>query len=112
MNEKLIAIFVIVVLSLIGVIGDWFIKLSGSGEKFIDLKWFFLGLIVYASTTIGWFYVMKHIKLATLGVFYGIFTILFLTVLGIVFFKETLSSLEIIGIIAGMTSIVLLGKFA
>jgi len=106
------ASLIVVGLSLIGVLGDYFIKLSGSNEvKYIDIKWFVIGFIVYASTAIGWFFVMKHIKLSTLGVIYGVTTVVALTAVGVFFFKEHLNTYEIIGIIAGVSSIVLLSRF-
>lgn len=106
------ASLVVIGLSLVGVLGDYFIKLSGdSVVKYIDIKWFLIGLIVYSSTAIGWFFVMKHIKLSTLGVLYGVTTVVALTAVGILFFKERLNLYEIIGVIAGVSSIVLLSRF-
>ncbi len=112
MDKILFSLLLIVFLSLIGVIGDFFIKLSGSGTKFIELKWFIIGFVIYALTAFGWFYVMKNIKLATLGVFYAISTVIFLTIVGVFYFKEHLSVYEIVGIITGIISLILLGKFA
>src|ERR1035437_9679623 len=104
---------IIVGLSLIGVIGDYFIKLAGNDPtRYIDLKWFLIGLIVYSSTAIGWLFVMTHIKLGTLGVIYGVTTLVALTLVGVFFFKERLNFYEIVGIIAGLSSIVLLSRFA
>jgi len=96
----------------VGVLGDYFIKMSGDSKtKYIDLKWFIIGFVLYASTAIGWFFVMKNIKLSTLGVIYGVTTIIALTIVGVLFFKEHLNIYEIIGIIAGVSSIILLSRF-
>jgi multidrug transporter EmrE-like cation transporter len=54
---------------------------------------------------------MKHIKLGTLGVIYGVTTIIALTLVGVFFFKEQLTIYETLGIIAGVTSIILLSRF-
>jgi len=106
------ASLIIIGLSLVGVLGDYFIKLSGHSEiKYIDFKWFIVGFLIYSSTAIGWFFVMKHIKLSTLGVIYGVTTVVALTIVGILFFKEHLNIYEIIGIIAGVSSIILLSRF-
>jgi len=106
------ASLIIIGLSLVGVLGDYFIKLSGNSEiKYVDLKLFIIGFVVYASTAIGWFFVMKHIKLSTLGVIYGGTTVVALTIVGVLFFKEHLNIYEIIGIIAGVSSIILLSRF-
>ncbi len=106
------ASLVVVGLSLIGVLGDYFLKLSGDNSaRYIDIKWFVLGLIIFSSTAVGWFFVMKHIKLGTLGVIYGVTTIIALTLVGVFFFKEQLTIYETLGIIAGVTSIILLSRF-
>ena len=103
---------IVIGLSLIGVLGDYFIKLSGNSNiKYIDLKLFLIGLIVYSSTAVGWFFVMKHIKLGTLGVIYGVTTVIALTIIGVTVFKEHLNIYEIVGIIAGVSSIILLSRF-
>lgn len=105
-------ILFVAILALIGVVADFFIKVSGNGSKFIDLKWFIIGALLYVSTTFGWFYVMKHMKLSSLGVVYGLITILLLVFVGVFFFHEKLNVYEIIGIITAIISVILLSKFA
>jgi len=112
MNRVTISLILAIILALIGVIGDSLIRISGSGPKFVDLKWFIFGSVVYISTIFGWFYVMKYLKFATIGVFYGVSSLLFLVFAGIFFFKEHLNILEIMGIIMALMSMVLLGRFA
>lgn len=112
MNKIFLSIIITVFLSLVGVAGDFFIKLSGSGKKFIDLKWFILGLIIYSLTAFGWFFVMKNIKLSTLGVIYAISTILFLLLISIFYFKESLNIYEIVGMLLAIVSILLLSNYA
>jgi|SRR3989338_10050317 len=106
------AVFLIIALSLLGVLGDYFIKLAGNGEKYIEPKWFILGTLIFASTAVGWFFAMKHVKLGSLGIIYATTTVLALVVVGAMFFKETLNTYEIVGIITGIISIVLLARFA
>jgi len=109
---KLFYLVLAIFLSFIGVIGDFFINLAGEGKKFIEFKWFIIGFLIYASTAIGWFFVMKNIKLATTGIFYAVSTVIFLAILGTFYFKEPINIYEIIGIIGAIVSIILLGKFA
>jgi len=97
MDKVTLALVGTIFLALAGVAGDFFINLAGEGKKFIDLKWFF---------------VMKQIKLSTLGVFYAVSTVLFLTMVSIFYFKEGVNAKEIFGIGLAITSFVLLGKFA
>ena len=113
MVDKIAASLVIaVMLSLVGVIGDFFIKISGAGAKFMDAKWFALGFVIYSLTAFGWFYVMKNVKLSTLGVFYAVSTILFLTLVSVFYFKENLNSYEYVGIALAMAGMTILWRFA
>ena len=102
----------VILISLVGVLGDYILKLAGSGPKTVDIKLFILGTIVYASTAMGWFFVMKYIKLGSLGLVYATTTVLALSIVGVVFFKESYNMYEIIGLIAGFLSILLLARFS
>jgi len=56
-----------VAFSEIGVLGDAFLKLASAREQSLRSGWFGLGFVLYASTAFGWVFVMKHLKLATIG---------------------------------------------
>src|SRR3989344_6439208 len=112
MEKTGIALLLIILLSIVGVARDFFIKLSGNGPKYIEYKWFILGLAIYASTAFGWFFVMKEIKLATLGAFYAVSIVLLLTAVGVFYFGEKLNYFEMGGIAAALVSVVLLMRFA
>ncbi len=105
-------ILIIIGLSLVGVLGDYFLKLSGHGSSYINWPLFLIGMAVYSSTAIGWFFVMKNIKLGTLGVVYATTTVLALALVGALFFKESLNVYEVLGVVAGLISIFLLSRFA
>ena len=98
-------------MAIVGAIGDFFIKLAGNGPKFIEIKWFVVGALVYLSTAIGWFYVMKEIKLSSLGVIYSLTTVLLLVGVGVFYFHERLNIYEIFGIIMAIASVILLSRF-
>lgn len=108
MNPFLIA----ACLAAIGVAGDIFIKLAGIGPKFIEMRWFIIGSLIYFSTSFGWFYVMKQIKLSSLGVVYALTTVLLLVAIGVLYFHEKLDIYEIMGIITAIISLILLSRFA
>lgn len=110
--DKFISISAALLLTLIGVVGDYFLKRAGSGERYIDFKLFLIGFLLIASTSIGWFYVFKHIKFSTVGAVYGVGAILYLAIIGVLVFGESLNTYEVIGIVSGILSIVLLVKFA
>ena len=105
-------VLIVIILSLVGVIGDFFIKIAGNGQRYIEYRWFVIGFLIYASTAFGWFYVMKEIKLSVLGVIYALSTVLFLAVAGVGYFHENLAWYELVGIGTAILSILLLARFA
>jgi len=104
-------LLIIILLSAVGVTADYFIKLAGL-KPAVDIKFFVLGTIIYACTAFGWFYVIRHAKLASLGAIYATTISLMLVIMGIVLFKERLSVGEIIGILLSLVSLWLLTRFA
>ena len=64
----MIAVLVTIAFSVIGVLGDYFLKLASAREQSLRTVWFYLGFALYASTAFGWVFVMKHLKLATISV--------------------------------------------
>src|SRR5262249_37649739 len=98
--------------SIVGVVGDYLLKLASDRPNPLRSGWFYLGFAVYASTAFGWVFVMRHLKLATIGVVYSISMILLLTAVGTVAFKEPLKAQEVIGLLMAIGSLVLLVRFA
>lgn len=112
MNKVLLSLIASIFLALVGVLGDSFIKASGEGAKWINWKIFLVGLLIYASTAFGWFFVLKNVKLSTLGAVYAITTVLALVAVGVFYFKESLNVYESIGIFLAIGSFILLARFA
>jgi small multidrug resistance pump len=112
MGARTIAVLVTVAFSVIGVVGDYFLKLASAHEQPLRTGWFYLGFVLYASTAFGWVFVMRHLKLASIGVLYSISMVLLLTAIGVVLFRESLSYFEVIGIVLAVASLVLLMRFA
>jgi len=111
MNPNILWFLAIVAMAGVGALGDYFLKLAGNGKSFIDWKLFALGAIIYGSTALGWFFILKHTKLATLGAVYAVAITILLALIGFFFFKETLSYTEITGITLGIISLLLLVRF-
>jgi drug/metabolite transporter (DMT)-like permease len=107
-----LAIAVTVGFSLVGVLGDYLLKLASSRENPLRSGWFYLGFAVYASTAFGWVFVMRHLKLATIGVVYSVSMILLLTAIGVTAFREPLTAAEVAGLVMAIGSLVLLIRFA
>jgi multidrug transporter EmrE-like cation transporter len=112
MGTKMIAVLVTIAFSVIGVVGDYFLKLASAREQPLRTQWFYLGFALYASPAFGWVFVMRHLKLATISVLYSISMVLLLTAIGVVLFRESLNYFEAIGIVLAVASLVLLMRFA
>lgn len=108
----MLAIIITIGFSIVGVLGDYFLKLASEQEESLKSKWFYVGFALYASTAFGWVFVMKHLKLATISVVYSVSMIVLLTAIGVVLFKETLNYYEIAGILMAFGSLVLLMRFS
>ena len=111
MGTSTIAVLVTVVFSVVGVLGDYFLKLASAREQPLRTGWFYLGFALYASTAFGWVFVMRHLKLATIGVLYSVSMVLLLTAVGLVLFGESLNYYELVGIVFALVSLVLLMRF-
>ena len=112
MGTKTLAVLVTIAFSVIGVLGDYFLKLASAREQPLRASWFYLGFTLYASTAFGWVFVMKHLKLATISVLYSVSLMLLLTAIGVVLFQESLNYFEVVGIVLAVTSLMLLMRFA
>ena len=106
-----LAVAVTIGFSILGVIGDYFLKLAADEEHSLRTLPFLVGFLVYASTAFGWVFVMRHLKLATIGVVYSVCMILMLAGMGIFFFGETLDRYEVLGIVLAVAAIALLARF-
>ena len=112
MNPKTLAILVTFAFSIIGVLGDYFLKLASQQARTFRAPTFYIGFVLYAATAFGWVFVMKHLKLGTISVLYSVSMVVLLTTVGVTFFRETLNAYEILGLVLAIASLVLLVRFA
>lgn len=105
-------ILIVIGLSLFGILGDYFLKLAGNKEVYVDYRFLSLGIFIYAILAVGWFFALKYLKLSTIGVPYSLTIIIALAVMGYFLFNESLNIYELIGIVIGIISILLLYRFA
>lgn len=111
MSVRTIAVLVAAAMSCFGIIGDYFLKRASAEERPLATVAFGVGLVLYASTAFAWVYVMRHLKLATIGVIYSVCMILLLTGMGVLFFDEKPNRYEVAGIVLAIGSILLLSRF-
>ena len=100
-EERATSVIVTIAFSIIGVLGDYLLKLASARKNPLGSRWFYVGFAVYASTAFGWVFVMRHLKLATIGVVYSVSMILLLTGIGVVVFREPLNTNEVAGLVPG-----------
>jgi small multidrug resistance pump len=112
LDPKTLAVAVTVAFSVLGVIGDYFLKLASDQPYPMKTLSFYVGFTVYASTAFGWVFVMRHLKLGTIGVVYSVSMIVLLTAVGVVLFRESLSLYEVAGLVMAVASVILLVRFA
>jgi drug/metabolite transporter (DMT)-like permease len=112
MSNTTLAVLVTIAFSVVGVVGDYFLKLASAREHSLKAAEFYIGFAVYASTAFGWVFVMKHLKLATVGVVYCVSMVLLLAAVGVFGFKESLNGYEIAGIAMAIGSLILLVRFS
>jgi len=109
-HVKRMPLLLIFTLAVFGVVGDSLLKLSAGGNKGA-LIYFLLGVSIYAVSGVGWFFVMKHIPLGTIGVYYSIATAVLLVIIGVFFFKETIRAVDLLALCFALVSLFLLRRF-
>ena len=112
MNPVLIAFLIGIGLSAITVFADAIIKHASLQNAFSGWRLLVLGAIIYGATAFGWFFVMRKIKLSTLGVLYGVSCVILLTLVSAFYFKEKINPMEIFGITLAIISLIILSRFA
>jgi small multidrug resistance pump len=112
MNKTHLALLLTLGFSVLGVVGDYLLKVASLSERPLRTTAFYVGFVVYGSTALGWLFAMRHLKLATISTLYSICIILLLTSLGVVVFHEKLNAMEIVGIVLALASLILLVRFA
>src|SRR5262245_60276475 len=112
MDSKTLAVVVTIAFSVLGVVGDYFLKLASREDNSLKSPSFYIGFALYASTALGWVFVMKHLKLATISVLYSVSMVVLLTAVGVGIFRESLNYYEIAGLVMAVAALILLVRFA
>jgi drug/metabolite transporter (DMT)-like permease len=112
MGSKTVALVVTIAFSVVGVLGDYFLKLASRNQNSLKTPWFYVGFALYAATAFGWVFVMKHLKLATISVLYSVSMVVLLTAVGVGIFRESLNYYELAGLVMAVAALILLMRFA
>lgn len=104
-------VWVIVGAVVLGVTGDYFLKVASGKERALATLEFGIGAGLYILSAAGFLFAMRHMSLASIGVWYALGTVLLLAGLGIFVFKEGITGREIAGIVLAFASMGLLSRF-
>jgi small multidrug resistance pump len=111
MTNASTAVLITILLSTIGVAGEYFIKIASQNQRPFLTGAFACGLGLIAATAFGGVIVMRHLKLASLASVYCAWTILLLTLIGRFAFAEKLNAPEMAGVSCAIVSVALLFRF-
>ncbi len=97
-----------VILSVLTVLGDYYIKEASLRAAFSGWGLLLVGMMLYALTGLGWFFLMRHEKLYVLGLLYVLTTTIFLTALSVLYYHESLGAKQLVALLLGLVAVILL----
>ncbi|MCY2986832.1 MAG: transporter [Planctomycetota bacterium] len=111
MPHILVPLLATVALSVLSVFADYLLKrASGLPSPFRSAQ-FLAAALIYAGSSFGWVYVLRHFKLATVGAVYSIVIVVLLALIGVTVFRESLTAAEATGLVFAVAALFLLGRF-
>ncbi len=90
--------------------GDYLIKLASAQQGGMTSATFMLGAVLYGSTAIGWFLLMRQHSLAMIGVMFSAMSLILLAAMGTALFKEPFGLREALGIGLAIASVAVMAK--
>ena len=103
-------ILILVAITAITLLGDYFIKLASDKPDGLTTHTFAFGLILYGLPAIGWFFLMRSHSLVVIGVLYSASTVLLLAALGGLVFKEAFGCREAVGMMLAISAVIVVGQ--
>ena len=110
-NGTFTAILATIGICIFSATADYALKRASLLESPGTSPWFYVGLVIYASTAFGWVFVMRHLQFATLGVVYASTMVVLMAGIGVFVLGERLLWQEALGIVLAISSIILLARF-
>jgi drug/metabolite transporter (DMT)-like permease len=105
-------IFLIIILTLANVAGDFLIKKATLRPGFSGVYLVIAGGVVWLLSAFGWFFVLKRMELSNSNGIFAVLTIIFVLAGSYFYFHEKVSFGEIAGFVLAIISIYLLARFA
>ncbi len=111
MTQQLKWILLVVSLELVSMLADYFIKKASLLAGLTGWGWLATGGILYGTTALGWFFMMRSFNLVTIGVLHSFGVIALSLLLSLFVFREPITLRDVAGITLGCVSIGLLVRF-
>jgi multidrug transporter EmrE-like cation transporter len=111
MTTEMTRILMVVGLTAIGVLADTALKLASAQHNPLWNRWSAMGFVLTGAFALVWLFLMRTMKLASVGVLYAVGSALLLVVTGVLFFGERLTPAETAGVVLATMAVVLLGRF-
>ena len=108
MTPILKTVLISILMVIITIIGDYFVKKSSMLTGYSGWKQLLIGGLLYGFSAIGWFWVYRTTKFFTVGAIHAYGIIILTIVLSIIVFKEKINNLEILGLVLGFASLAIL----
>lgn len=103
------AVFITAALSIVSAAADYLLKKASLAPDAFRSLHLYAAMLIYAIMPIGWVYVLRHIKLASVGAIYSVIMVVLLALIGVTLFREALSPAEYIGLVCAILALILLG---
>ncbi len=111
MHESVKWLVLLVSLEAVSMLADYLIKKASLLAGFTGWGWLLLGGLLYGTTALGWFFMMRSFKLFTLGLVHSFGVIALSLVLSLAVFGEKITGREVAGVVLGCVSLGLLVRF-
>ncbi len=95
--------------ALVVIVGDLAIKIAADRAALASAH-MYLGVALYASSSVLWFFAMRHITLGQAAVAFSMLSLIALFVLGAVLFGERMGFREVAGILCALAAMALMSR--
>lgn len=93
--------------ALVVILGDYAIKIAADRAALTSIP-MYIGITLYASSAVLWFFAMRHVSLGQAAVLYSMLTLIALFVMGAWLFGEPVGKRELAGMACALLAMVLM----
>ncbi len=91
-------------------VGDYFVKTAADRQLPLTSWQCLLGLVFYGASGVGFYFTLRHVSLAQMGVAFSALSLLSLCALGVIAFGETMGLREYLGVATAILSMILMAR--